>query len=76
MGAKPSSGGLHTIRPTTVYTLESATKALGLNRTTVRREIMQGRLSRAHRAGRVYILGKWLLEWLEAGEVRRQDKAA
>jgi hypothetical protein len=47
LGAKPLSGGPHTIRPAAVYTVESATKALGLNRTTLKRKILQGRLRRA-----------------------------
>jgi hypothetical protein len=76
MGAKPASAGPHTICPATVYTLESATRALGLRRTTPKSEVRQGRLRVSRRGGRYYFLGKWLLEWLEAGEVRRQDRAA
>jgi hypothetical protein len=27
----------------------------------------------AKRAGKYYILGKWLIEWIEGGEVRRRS---
>jgi hypothetical protein len=61
----------HTIRPTAVYTRESATAALGLAKATIGREIRLGRLRVAKRAGRYYILGEWLLEWLETGEIKK-----
>jgi hypothetical protein len=31
--------------------------------------VREGRLRIARRAGRYYILGRWLLEWLEGGEL-------
>jgi hypothetical protein len=64
----------HLIHPHAVYQLDSARRALRLTRTTVRREIRLGRLRVAKRAGKYFILGKWLLQWLEAGEIRRSDK--
>jgi hypothetical protein len=63
---------VHVIRPTAVYSVESARSALGLTKTTIGREIRLGRLRVAKRAGRYFILGTWLLEWLETGEIRRR----
>jgi hypothetical protein len=66
---------LQVIHPTSVYSLEAAREALGLARATLGREIRLGRLRVSKRAGRYFILGAWLLEWLEAGEVRRKPVA-
>jgi hypothetical protein len=52
-----------------VYCLEEAQAALRLKKSTVRREVRSRRLRISKRAGRYYILGKWLLEWLENGEL-------
>jgi hypothetical protein len=58
-----------------VYRLGAVQEALGLRRTTLPREIRAGRLRAAKRAGRIFILGEWILEWIAAGEVRlRQSK--
>jgi hypothetical protein len=70
------SGVLHVIHPGAVYSLESARAALGLARATLRREVRLGRLRVSKRAGRYYLLGAWLLEWLRSGEVRRYFRAA
>ena len=59
----------HVIASNAVYSLESARAALGLARATLRREIRLGRLRVSKRAGRYYILGCWLLQWLQAGEI-------
>jgi hypothetical protein len=64
----------HVIHRDAVYLLDSAQRALRLTRTTVRREIRLGRLRVSKRAGRYFILGRWLLEWLEGGEIRRGGK--
>ena len=42
---------------------------------SIRREVREGRLRISKRAGRYYLLGAWLLEWLEAGEVTPRQKA-
>jgi hypothetical protein len=65
----------HTILPTAVYDLEAARIALGLTKTTLNRELRLGRLRVAKRAGKYFVLGEWLLEWLRTGEVRRKAKA-
>jgi hypothetical protein len=59
------------IDPNAVYSLDSAPQALGFKRSTFVREIRLGRLKAAKRGGKVLLLGKWILAWIEAGEVRR-----
>jgi hypothetical protein len=61
----------HTIVPTAVYSLVAARLALGLTASTLNREIRLRRLRVSKRAGRYFILGEWLLQWLRDGEVRR-----
>jgi hypothetical protein len=65
----------HVIRADAVYTPATARDALGLSKTTLGREIRLGRLRHTKRAGRSFIMGSWLLEWLADGEVRRKTKA-
>jgi hypothetical protein len=64
----------HNIVPTAVYDLEAARQALGLTKSTLSREVREKRLRVAKRAGRYFLLGEWLLEWLRAGEVSRARK--
>jgi hypothetical protein len=62
----------HVIEPTAVYSVAEAVAALRLRQSTIRRELREGRLRVAKRAGRYYLLGKWLLAWIEGGEVCRR----
>jgi len=64
--------GPHIIRATAVYSIAQAQAALGLRRSTIRREVREGRLRISSRAGRRYILGAWLLAWIESGELVRK----
>lgn len=64
------------IDPRAVYTLGSGRAALGLAKGCLPREIRQGRLRAAKRAGRYLILGAWLLEWIETGEVKRPRRTS
>jgi hypothetical protein len=64
----------HAILPDAVYDLEAARTALGLTKTTLSRELRLGRLRCSKRAGRIYVLGEWLLEWLRAGEVHKSHQ--
>jgi hypothetical protein len=68
--AAPPALPVHVIVPTAVYTVAQARAALGLRATTLPREIRAGRLRAARRGGRYYVLGSWLLQWVEAGEVK------
>jgi hypothetical protein len=54
-----------------VFTIQSLTEALSLRPGTLPRELRLRRLRYAKRAGKVFVLGSWVLEWLEAGEVRK-----
>jgi hypothetical protein len=60
-----------TILPTDVYNLKAATELLGVRENTLPREIRLRRLRASKRGGRYFILGVWLLQWLESGEIRR-----
>jgi hypothetical protein len=68
--ASPLSA-VHVIHPTAVYTVEDAKRIFSLRDSTIRREVREGRLRIAKRAGRYYLLGRWIIEWIEGGEVRR-----
>ena len=65
---------VHVIRPTAVYRPAQVRQLLGLREHTLAREIREGRLRVSRRAGMYFFLGRWLLEWLEAGEVRRPPR--
>jgi hypothetical protein len=64
----------HLIQPAAVYDLEAARTALVLSKTTLNRELRLRRLRYAKRAGRYWILGEWLLQWIRDGEARRTHK--
>jgi hypothetical protein len=70
--AAERAGPLLTIHPTDVFTLAGARAALHLTKTTIRREVREGRLRISCRAGRRWLLGRWLIEWLEGGELPRE----
>lgn len=63
----------HVIDPNGVYSVEAAMDALWLKKSSIRREVREGRLRIAKRCGRHYLLGAWLLEWLAAGERRQRS---
>lgn len=56
--------------PTAVYRPKQVQSALGLRQTTIAREIRCGRLRCSRRAGRIFILGQWVLAWIAEGEDR------
>jgi hypothetical protein len=59
----------HVIHPNAVYTVAQLQRALLLRSSTIRREYREGRLRISKRAGRHYVLGEWVLEWIRAGEL-------
>jgi hypothetical protein len=67
---------VHTIVPTNVYTVPAAAEALSAKANTLPREIRLRRLRASKRGGRYYILGEWLIEWLRAGEIRKNAQKA
>jgi hypothetical protein len=63
---------VHVIPEAGVYTVQDAKRIFNLRDSTIRREVREGRLRIAKRAGRYFLLGEWLLQWLRAGEVKRR----
>src|SRR5262245_27104416 len=73
----PTPAGVPVIvDPSAVYTLASAREALGLPANTLKREVRLGRLRVSKRSVRYFILGAWLREWLERGEVGARKRKA
>jgi hypothetical protein len=64
---------VHVVHEAGVYTVQDAKRIFNLRDSTIRREVREGRLRIAKRAGRYFLLGEWILEWLRAGEVRRRS---
>ncbi len=60
------------VRPLAVYTLDSAAALLGLAPTCLPRAVRAGQLRVSRRGGRYFVLGKWLIEWLEGGTRTRR----
>ena len=70
----PENGVLR-IDPNDLFTLASlAATVPGWTLNTIKREIRAGRLRAAKRAGRLYVLGEWLLEFFRNGEVVRNPR--
>jgi hypothetical protein len=59
------------IHPTAAYLDPDLRAGLRLPLSTLKRETAKRRLRYSKRAGVRYYLGEWVLEWLRAGEVRR-----
>lgn len=66
---------IHSIDPHAVYLVDQARAVLRLRASTIRREVREGRLRISKRAGRYYLLGEWLLEWIAGGELPRRNAA-
>jgi hypothetical protein len=62
------------VDPDTIYTDNAVALALGLNLQILGAARREGRLRFTRQGRRVLILGRWLLEWLEA-EAERQQRA-
>jgi hypothetical protein len=60
----------HSILPNSVYDVESLQTCLGLTKTTIGREVRLGRLRVSKRAGRYFVIGRWVLQWIAEGERR------
>jgi len=70
----PRPAGVPVIDPNAIFSLETARQTLGLPENTLRREARLRRLRVSKRSGRIWITGRWLLEWLESGEVRTRPR--
>jgi hypothetical protein len=60
------------IDPHAVILSEEFRELFGLSRSTLRREIRHGRLRISKRAGRYFLLGEWILEWIRDGEIMKR----
>jgi hypothetical protein len=60
------------VDPNAVYFVDTLQRAFRLRKSTIRREWKEGRLRLAKRAGRYYVLGAWVLQWLQEGEMRNR----
>ena len=74
--APPAHSEVPIIAPTAVYAVDDARRILRLKQSTIRREVRESRLRVSKRAGRYFILGRWLIEWIEGGELKRRPHAA
>jgi hypothetical protein len=61
------------IQPTGVFRPEQLSEALGLCRTAVLNECRRGRLRRCKVSGKVFVLGRWVLEWMRRREAKRGE---
>lgn len=59
---------IHVIQPNAVYFPDDLRRLFRLRANSIRYEKRAGRLKVSKRCGRYYILGRWLIEWLEKGE--------
>jgi hypothetical protein len=67
----PAAGPLLTLDPHAIFDADSFRRAFRLRLSSLRREVREGRLRVSKRCGKYYILGQWVIDWLEAGELRR-----
>lgn len=66
------TGNPHVIDPRGLYFPGDVVEVFRLRNSTIRREVREGRLKVAKRAGRYFMLGEWLIEWLRGGVVERR----
>ena len=65
MSAK--SRPVRVVDPNRVYTVEEFRDEFFLRESSVRREVREARLRVSKRCGRYFLLGRWIIEWLEGG---------
>jgi hypothetical protein len=76
LAVEPAVAAPHIIHARAVYSADEARRLLRLRASSIRRELREGRLRVSKRCGRYFLLGRWLLEWIEAGELPRRGMAA
>lgn len=59
------------IDPNQVFDLEGARAAIGVKKSCLQRELRLRRLRYSKRAGKVWITGEWLLNWIREGEMTK-----
>ena len=60
---------VHEVKPCGLYLVDEVQRIFRLKKSTIRRELREGRLRVSKRAGRYFLLGRWLIEWIESGEL-------
>ena len=65
------AAGPFVIDPNAIYRPAEVIAALGLRSSSLRTEWRAGRLRIVRRCGRNFLLGKDVLSWLDAGELKR-----
>jgi len=75
-GPDPGSPSPLVLHPDAVFSLEQARRALGMEKSTLAREIRLGRLRVSKRGKRYLFLGSWLREWIADGVVTPRPRKA
>jgi hypothetical protein len=57
------------IHPRAIYYLADLSRLFGFRASTVRTARRSSGLRVGRRAGRVFVMGSWLLEWFQSGEL-------
>ncbi len=70
----PAQPSVRVIPPEALMRLDELRVVLGLPMTCLRREARLGRLRVSRRSGRYWTTGRWIAEWIEAGEVRPKER--
>jgi hypothetical protein len=66
----PTLPPVRVIPPDSLVRLDELRVILGLPKTCLRREVRLGRLRVSRRSGRYWTTGRWVAEWIAAGEVK------
>lgn len=62
------------IAPAAVYDLAAFRRLFGVSKSCAAREFRMGRLRVSRRGGKHFILGAWILDWIEAGEIHPRKR--
>jgi len=63
------------IHDSAVHPLSEWGQILGLPKHCLKREARLGRLRVAKRAGRLWAVGSWIIEWIMNGEIHRRKRS-
>jgi hypothetical protein len=72
MRRKAAATSFPDIPPTAIFTAAQLIELLGLTANTIRRAVRRGDLRVSRRAGKYFVIGAWVHQWIEGGEVQRQ----
>jgi hypothetical protein len=69
---RPADPGPFVVNPNAVYRPSHIASGLQIPVSGVLRYVRNGKLRASRRRGRTLILGQWLIDWLQSGELRRK----